>query len=131
MLTFRSFVWDYVPVWLRLFGTTSLFGCACLGLRPCLTSFVWDYVPVWLRLFGTASLFGCAFKPSNKAEGSNFQTKPTGLKLPNKAHRAQTSKQAQRAQTSKQARRAQTKQLCCSNLDLCLKGRLAEDGDTS
>jgi hypothetical protein len=29
-------------------------------------------------LFGTTSLFGCAFKPSNKAEGSNFQTSPKG-----------------------------------------------------
>ena len=59
-----GFVWDYVPVWLRLFGTTSLFEPSALFG----TSF----------LFGTTSLFGCAFKPSNKTEGSNFQTSPKG-----------------------------------------------------
>ena len=85
-------------LFVRLFGTASLFGCACLGLRPCLAALVWDYVPVWLRLFGTASLFGCVclgLRPCLAAR-SNPQTKP-------------------KAQTSKQARRAQTKQLCCSN----------------
>ena len=47
-------------LFVRLFGTASLFDFVCLGLRPCLAAFVWDYVLVWLRLFGTASLFGCA-----------------------------------------------------------------------